>query len=459
MVYSSLLFIYGFLPISLLLFYATPKKMRELTLLVLSMVFCGMISLYFLIFMLVYTAVNYGFAHIIGKLRKNEKLVAIPLGCGITFDLITIFVFRTQYFIWLQGLIKVPENFYPVGISFFTLAAIGTLIDIYKGRVKADRDIVRFALYIMFFPRLIMGPLLGYGVFTKALDKRNESLAEIGKGMNIFVKGLAKKVIAADSLFTLYNAAHCRNVSEMSALTAWLGIIAYLLCLYFTLSGFADMGTGIAYCFGFKFPQSFNYPLLSTRIKYFASRWQSQVIQWLRKYVTKPIYNVCAKRWMKEAVFVGGWTLFGFWYTVDMRGCIWGFLIGLSVVIEGRLMKKNPLNITGTFYTFLVVIICTVFISGDDIDYSVKYLLAMIGGNGSVADSQSFYLMKSYIVLLLITMYAATDLFRNMMMRTRRKKVRLLVNFVSPMIVIALLAACTALMSYNGVSEMLLLRL
>ena len=459
MVYSSLLFIYGFFPLSLLLFYVTPKKMRELTLLLLSMVFCGMISLYFLIFMLIYTAVNFSFSHIISKVRKNEKLVAVPFAGGITIDLITIFVFRTQYFTWLQGVIKVPEGFYPVGISFFTLAAIGTLIDVYKGRVKADSNFIRFALYLMFFPRLIMGPLLRYGVFTKALEKRSESLDEIGKGMSIFAKGLAKKVIVADSLFALYNASHSVDVSDISAMTAWLGVIAYLLCLYFTLSGFADMGTGIAYCFGFRFPQSFNYPILSTRIKYFASRWQSQVIQWLRRYVTKPFYNVCTKKWMKEAVFVCGWTLFGFWYTVDFRGIVWGFFIGLAVVIEGRLLKNKPLNFTGTFYTFLVVIVCTVFLSGEGIEYSVKYLLAMIGVNGKFADSQSFYLMKSYIVLLLMSMYAATDLFRNMMMRTKRKKVKNFVTMVSPVCVIIALAVCTALMSYNGSSEMLLLKL
>ena len=459
MVYSSLLFIYGFLPISLLLYYISPRKMREPAMLILSMIFCGMISLYFLIFMILYTLCNFGFAHIIGKVRKNEKLVALPLACGIIFDLTAILVFRTRYFNWLQGMIKVPEGFYPVGISFFTLAAIGTLIDIYKGRVMADRNFIRFALYIMFFPRLIMGPLLRYGVFIKILDNRSESLAEIGKGMGIFVKGLAKKVIAADSLLMLYNAAHYVDVGEMSALTAWLGVTAYLLCFYYTLSGFADMGNGIAYCFGLKFPQSFNYPILSTRIKHFAARWQSQVIQWLRRYVTKPVYNVCKKRWMKEVVFVCGWTLFGFWYTVALNGAIWGSLIGLAVVIEGRTLKKDSLDITGIIYTFIVVIVCTVFMSGDDIGYSARYLLAMTGWNGSFADSQAFYLLKSYIVLLLLTMYGATDLFRNMMLRTKRYKVKSFVNAVTPVIVLVTLAACTALMSYSGSSEMILLKL
>ncbi len=162
---------------------------------------------------------------------------------------------------------------------------------------------------------------------------------------------------------------------------------------------------------------------------------------------------------MKEAVFVFGWTIFGFWYTVGINGTLWGFLIGLAVVIEGRLLRNKPLNITGCIYTFLVVIFCTVFLAGNGAEYSVRYLFAMIGGNGSFADSQSFYLLKSYIVMLLVSMYAATDLFRNMMLRTGRKKVKAFVNAVTPLIVVLALAVCTALMSYDGSSDMILLKL
>lgn len=459
MVYSSLLFIYGFLPVALLLYYLTPKKLREAVILFESMVFCGMISLYFLIFIIAYTVVNYCFAHIISSTQKNERLAAVPLAAGIIFDLTMIFAFRTKYFSWLYGILKVPDSFYPVGISFFTLAAIGTLIDIYKGRIKADSSFIRFSLYIMFFPRLIMGPLLRYSVFGKVLESRRESLSSIGVGMSLFVKGLAKKVIAADNLYMLFIATRSTDVGKISALTAWLGIIAYLFCLYFTLSGFADMGTGIAYCFGLKLPQSFNYPLLSIRIKYFAARWQSQVIQWLRRYVTKPLYGVCPKKWIREVVFVCGWTLFGFWYTVSPNGAVWGMIIGIALIIEDHLLTKKVMNLTGIVYTFFAVILGAVFLSGADLEYSVRYLFAMIGGSGSIADGQSFYLLKSYIALLLITMYASTDLFRNMMIRSGKGRLKNVLAVASPVIVTVVLIICTALISYSGSSEMFLMKL
>ncbi|WP_296728519.1 hypothetical protein [Ruminococcus sp.] len=459
MVYSSLLFIYGFLPVSILLFYLTPKKLRELTLLILSLVFCGMISLYFLIFILAYTAVNYGFSHIICRLRKNEKIAAVPLASGIIIDIAALIIFRTEYFSQLQEFLRAPKGFFPVGISFFSLAAVGTLIDVYKGRLAAEKNIIRFSLYFMFFPRLIMGPLLRYGVFRRILDNRRETAENIGIGMTLFVKGLAKKVIVADDLYMLYTAVRSQNVTELSAVTAWLGIIGFVLCLYFNLSGFADMGTGIAYCFGYRMPQSFNYPLVSTKIKYFAARRQSQVIQWIRRYVTKPLYGVCSHRWIKELIFIFGWILFGIWYTFSVNGALWGLLIGTAVVIESRIAKRKGMDITGMIYTAFLIIICSVFLAGSSPSYSGRYLLAMICGNGVIADSQAFYLLKSYIVLILAAIYAASDLFRNLMIRTGKKKVKNVITAASTLVVLAALIFCTALMSYNGSSEMLIMKL
>ncbi|EWM53481.1 MBOAT family O-acyltransferase [Ruminococcus flavefaciens] len=459
MVYSSLLFIYGFLPASLLIYHLTPVKFREAVLLMLSMVFCGMTSLYFFIFISVYSLINYSFANIIEKLHKNEKLAAVPLAAGIIIDLTAAFAFRTEYFSWLHRILKAPESFYPVGIAFFTLSAVGTLIDVYKGKIRPGKHIIRFLLYIMFFPRLIMGPLLRYGVFTKILDNRRESFTATGVGMTVFIKGLAKKVIAADNLYMLFAAAHADNEGSISAATAWLGITAYVFCLYFTLSGFADMGTGIAYCFGLKFPQSFNYPLLSTRIRYFASRWHSQFVQWIRRYVTKPLYSICPRKWMREIIFVFGWALFCFWYTVSLNGIICGALMGIVLIIENHLLNNKIMNFTGMVYTFLVVVVCAVFLSGSSPSASLRYLLAMIGGNGVFVDSQALYLFKSYIVLLLVSMYASTDLFRNLMMRSHRNKVKTVIVIVSPVVLMALLLICTSLISYNGSSEMLLMKL
>lgn len=266
MIYSSLLFIYGFFPLSLLIYYAAGRKLRNGVLLILSMIFCGLISLYFLAFMILYTAVNFAACGFIEKKRPDKAWPSVCFALAVIFDIAAVFIFRTDLFSGLKSLIHVPDGFFPVGISFFTLSAVGTLIDVYCGRLKAERNIVNFGLYIMFFPRLFMGPVLRYSSFAKMLKNRRDGLNEIGIGFTIFVKGLAKKIIAADSLYMLYTAVRSIDIGTMTALTAWIGITAYLLCLYFTLSGFADMGVGIAYCFGFKFPQSFNYPLFSTRI-------------------------------------------------------------------------------------------------------------------------------------------------------------------------------------------------
>lgn len=459
MIYSSLLFIYGFFPLSLLIYYASGKKFRSGVLLLLSMIFCGMISLYFLIFMILYTAVNFAACGFIEKRRKNKAAASIGFAFAVIFDIASVFIFRTDFFSGLKSLIHVPQGFFPVGISFFTLSAIGTLIDIYCGRLKAERSMVNFGLYIMFFPRLFMGPLLRYSSFSKMLQNRRDGLNEIGIGFTVFVKGLAKKIIVADSLYMLYSAVNNIQLETMTALTAWMGITAYLLCLYFTLSGFADMGVGIAYCFGFRFPQSFNYPLFSTKIRYFTTRWHIQVIQWFRRYITKPISSRFRSRIVKKLIFIAVWGLFGFWYTFSINGVVWGVIIGGAVTVENRFGNAKTLNITGIIYTFLAIIIASVFLAGENLTDSVKYLLVMLGGNRAFADSLSFYFIKSYIVILLVSVYASTSLFRNLMMRSGKTWIRNSIVLISPVIVLAVMIICTVMISYSGSSDMVLLNL
>jgi alginate O-acetyltransferase complex protein AlgI len=171
------------------------------------------------------------------------------------------------------------------------------------------------------------------------------------------------------------------------------------------------------------------------------------------------LYSVCPKKWTREIVFVCGWTLFGFWYTVTPNGAIWGLIIGIALIIENHILPKKIMNFTGIVYTFIVIVLSMVFMSGGSLGYSAKYLLAMIGGNGVLADTQFFYLVKSYIVLLLITMYASTNLFRNMMLRSGKGKIRTAIAIASPFIAAAVLIICTALISYSGSSDMLLINL
>lgn len=236
MTYSNLLFIYIFLPAALAVYCIVPKKLKNTALLLGSIIFCGFMGFKMMLFIMLYCIANYAAALFIYNIRPKIKF--IPMAAAIIFDIVMLVSFRAEYFSYLHGFMKIPEEAFPLGISLFTLSAIGYLIDVYRGDIKADKNFVRFSLFIMMFPRIIMGPVVSYDIFVSILRKRRLNIAEIGAGLTIFIKGLAKKVILADQLFMLYSASMSGGFENISASSAWLGMISYMFCLYFTLSGF-----------------------------------------------------------------------------------------------------------------------------------------------------------------------------------------------------------------------------
>lgn len=459
MTYSSLLFIYGFLPVSLLVYRITPAKLKNMSLFLLSVVFCTLNSLRFLEFMMTYTVINYFAGLFIMKFRNKKALSAVPLALGVVADLLMFFMFRTDLLNVFRDRLHIPSEFFPVGISFITLTAVGYLVDIYKKRMRPEFDFIKFALYMMMFPKIIIGPVIRYNTFRKMLNDRRTSLCDTGTGLTLFVKGLVKKVIAGDTMYMLYMAVKSVDIWKMSAVNAWLGMTAYLLSLYFTLSGVADMGIGVGYCFGFRFPQSFNYPVFSTKIRDFASNWHVQIIYWFRRYMSKPLCELCKSRVCKKIIFISAWCAVGLWYRFDVNGLVWGGLIGLTVVLEKYLRHFRLLKVTGIIYTYVITIICTVFLSGDSMKQSFNYLLVMLGGNKIFADSLTLYLLKYYIVLLLLCMYFSTSLFRNMLMRSGKTRLKTVMSVLTPVITLVLFILCTILISYSGSSEITLLKL
>lgn len=459
MIYSSLLFIYVFLPVSLLVYYVTPEKYRNISLLALSVIFCGLNGAGYLLFMAGYTAVNFAACWLIGKYRQKKGVSRGLFVLALVLDISAIFVFRSDFFSTYRELLSIPEEFFPFGISFFALSAIGTLADVYSGRTKPEKNIVYFSLYIMFFPRLIMGQPIRYSAFRKMLLRRHSDLAGIGTGMSLFVKGFAKKVIAADTLYVLYGASTGVEITQMPALTAWLGAVSYILCLYFVISGFSDMGAGIACCFGFRMPKSFNYPVFSQNVRCFTARWHIQISQWFRRYVTNPFLAVTEKRIYRGIIVIAVSGLIGFWYTFSIGGAAAGILWGIVLVIETHFIKENERQITGVLYTFILSLICAVFMAGNSLAYSLKYLFAMIGGNGILADSLSLYLLKSYVLILIASMYLAASFFRNIVAHSYRKKIQNFITAISPVIVLSAMILCTVLISYRGTSDMILLKM
>lgn len=460
MVYSSLLFIYVFFPLSLIVFCLTPRPFKDIAMLALSMVFAAAFGLKYLFFLMLFTAVNYLAARLVSLCSgKFRQLKAVPFALGLIFDFSAILSFRTEIFAFLSEPMKLPETFFPFGISFFTLSAAGYLIDVYRGRIRAERNFVRFGLFIMMFPRLLMGPVLSYDSFIRIMKNRRFNMSRLDSGLTVFIAGFAKKVLLADNLYMLWTAIKSSDISQLSAVTAWLGMIAYVLCLYFTLSGFADMGVGIGCCFGYRFPYSFTYPMFSSKIRYFASRWHIQMIHWFRRYITQIFSERIRHKWLSDLIFIGAWSLAGFWYGFDLTSAVWGALMGVAITVERRLRNSKMLRSTGIIYTFLATMIIAVFLAESSISGSLRYIYAMIGGNRVLVDSMTGYLLGAYIVLVLIAMYASTDLFRNVSVRLSKTKLRTAVSIVSPVIMTAILALCTALITYTGSSGMQIIRL
>lgn len=457
MTYSSLLFIYIFLPAALAAYCIVPKKLKNVALLLESMIFCGFMGLKMLLFIMLYCAVNYTAALFIYNIRP--KLKSIPMAAALLFDILMLVSFRTETFAYLHSFMRMPNDAFPLGISLFTLSAAGYLIDVYKGDIKADKNFVRFSLYIMMFPRIIMGPVVSYDIFVSVLRKRRFNIAEIGSGLTFFIKGLAKKVILADRLYMLYSASMSGDFGKLSAVSAWLGVISYMFCLYFTLSGISDMGVGLSRCFGYRFPGSFSYPIFSGRIRVFASRWHIQVIHWFRKYITRPLSSMTDAPLLSKLVFAGVWSLAGFWYGFSWGGVLWGGLMGIAIMTENKLRRFKLLRSNGIFYTIPVIMILSVFLALGDVSDAFRCLWTMGGGSGILADSMTTYLLRSYVVVLIVSVYASTDLFRNTVTRVKNSRLRWTLSVLTPMAMLGLLCICTSFMAYNGISENLIIDL
>ena len=457
MTYSSLLFIYLFFPLSLLVYIIAPKKIKDGVLYAESLVFCGFMGLRIVAFMVVFCLVNYlaGLA----LYCISPKLKSIPLAAGVLYDVLMLISFRSCYFSYLHGFTGIPQAVFPVGISLYTLSAIGYLADIYKGNSKCDKNFIRFSLYIMMFPRLIMGTIVDYDTFVHILRHRRYNMNEIGRGLVSFTKGLAKKVLIADALYEFNSAVKNIPLSELSAAGAWLGIAAYILCLYFTLSGFSDMSCGLCRCFGMKFSNSFNHPLFVRKVRIFVSGWHIQVLHWFRKYIISPVSSKFDNPYVSKLVFVAVWILTGIWYDFSSGAALWGMLIGLAVIIENMLNNHKPFRPNGIIYTMLSITLMTVFLSQGSISKGAQYIAVMFGGNGNLADSAAAYMLKYYIVIILIAVYASTDLFRNTAARIKNSRFSGVLTVLTPVSSAVLLILCTALMSFIGQSSTMIMQL
>lgn len=404
MLFSSISFLYLFLPLVLLIYAVAPAGLKNLVLLVFSLFFyfCGE-PVYTLL--LIFAALsNYIYSIFIDKYRGTGTAKAI-LGISVVINLGILCFFKyADFFIDSVSL--------PIGISFFTFQTMSYTIDVYRQDVKLEKNLVNLSMYVTLFPQLIAGPIVRLSDIQGQIKDRKIGIESIYMGVSRFVFGLGKKVIIANSLGELC-AAYTES-SENTVLFAWLAALCFALQLYFDFSGYSDMAIGLGKMFGFTFPENFNYPYISKSITEFWRRWHITLGRWFRDYVYIPLggNRVSKGKWIRNVAIV--WILTGLWHGAYWNFALWGIIYGVLLVVEklwlGRVLEKLPAFVSH-IYVVLVILVTFVIFNGTSMEAIGDQLGAMVGlGGASATGALSIYYLKSYAVLIIIAIVGATPL-------------------------------------------------
>lgn len=346
MLFASSIFIFGFLPLILTLYYICKKnrKLSNIILLIASLAFYAFGEPRFVIIMMISIIINWWLGMKISSARKrNEsKTKKTWLAVGIIFNVAIIFIFK--YLMFVMGIVnqvtplsmEIPIIKLPIGISFYTFQSISYLIDVYREKGQVQKNLLNVALYIAFFPQLIAGPIVRYETIANQLEGRKESFALFSEGVRRFIVGLGKKVIIANQMALIADAAHVANAGgQISIAFAWLGSIAYTLQIYFDFGGYSDMAIGLGKMFGFEFLENFNYPYISKSITEFWRRWHISLSTWFRDYVYIPLGGSRVKSNTRHIfnIFIV-WLLTGIWHGAAWNFIAWGLGYFVLLIIE-----------------------------------------------------------------------------------------------------------------------------
>ena len=429
MVFNSIFFIFCFLPVFMMIYYLVPGKLRNLLLFLGSLIFYAWGEPVYVILMLFSSIFNYYMGTELERLYYDDRKQKINLIFSIIINLAVLVFFKYYGFLLntIGGIIGIhiphPELSLPIGLSFYTFRNLSYLFDIYLSKVSAQRNFLTFAVYSTMFPYTSAGPIVRYTDIETQLKQRTINISKFGIGAELFVKGLAKKVLLADNLSVLYSSI-CGH-PQMSVFTSWLGILAYTMQLYFDFSGYSDMAIGLGKMLGFDFNKNFDYPYISTSVSEFWRRWHISLSSWFREYVYIPLGG--NRKGLVRQLFniMVVWMLTGLWHGANWNFVLWGVYYGVLLMIEKlfllKWLDKLPNWIGHIYSMFLVVIGWTIF-AQTDIHQLGEYLKTMFGiGHVAVADSDFLYFLGSNAVLLVALIAASID-YRVWMRRLKQGK-------------------------------------
>ena len=419
MVFSSTVFLFRFLPIFVILYFLAPGRMKNVILLLGSLFFYAWGEPVYILLMLFSTISDYVHGLVLENAEK-KGIRALVLTSSICINLLVLGFFKYADFMiqTINGLFgaKYPllELPLPIGISFYTFQTMSYTIDCYRGKVKAQRNFLDFAVFVTMFPQLIAGPIVKYTQVEKQLHERRPDIIQISYGCKRFVIGLAKKVLLANNLGILWAEISSQSFGELNVLAAWLGILAFTLQIYFDFSGYSDMAIGLGACLGFTFPENFNYPYIATSITDFWRRWHMTLSGWFREYVYIPLggNKKGLIKQIRNILLV--WALTGIWHGAGWNFLLWGLWFAFWLVLEKLGLKKLLSHLPlffGRIYTLFMVVIGWVFFEINS-PVSVKdYLKAMFGLNDAGLYTRvSLFMGMEYLVLFVVAIIACTPM-------------------------------------------------
>mgnify|MGYP003288669245 CR=1 FL=1 len=427
MVFSSITFLYFFLPVLLLVYYIIPKKYRNLVLLIFSLLF------YFYgernLVLVGSCVMNYFFGIFIGKEQsKDKKKSKLYLTIGIICNVLLLGYYKyTNFFIEnISNLFRVSistlDVVLPLGISFFTFQNISYLADVYRGEVQAPKSIIRYGTYITLFPQLIAGPIVRYRDVCDELYSRKETFKQFSQGIYRLMIGVAKKVLVANILAKM-----CLVLGGMESKTVLSYIIealGYTFQIYFDFSGYSDMAIGLGLMFGFNFKENFDYPLFATSVTEFWRRWHMSLTSFLRDYVYIPLggNKVSKLKWFRNILTV--WLLTGFWHGANWNFIIWGLYFFVFLMIEKNFLYKFlKKGILSHLYTVIVVVIGFVIFNNESLPALGNFLKCMTGfGSLEFISAETIYNLKNYALILIVACITSTPIFKYIGIKLKEKK-------------------------------------
>ena len=415
----------------MILYFVTPRRMRNIILFLGSLVFYAWGEPIYVLAMILSTAIDYTAGRLIDRYDDKPKIRTACLIVSLVMNIGLLGTFKYLGFLinsvngWFGLEIPNPNLPLPIGISFFTFQSMSYTIDLYRRNIKVQKSAVNFMAFVTLFPQIVAGPIVRYEDVQNELDSRSITEKMIGGGISRFITGLGKKVLIANNIGMLWTTVKAMDYGELSAVTAWLGILAFTFQIYFDFSGYSDMAIGLGKMMGFNFPENFNYPYMSHSISEFWRRWHITLGAWFRSYIYIPLggNRKGLPRTIINLLIV--WAVTGIWHGASWNFMLWGVYFGVLIILErlfmGKILEKIP-SFFSWLYTFVLVVFGWVLF--DAVDTSIvdigemfgqvfAYVGAMFGANGAIMDNNATFFIVNYGVMFAICILGSSDILAN----------------------------------------------